>query len=87
MVGARKIRSKKLRDHQYREGYIRSIEGKGVEWDGDNNLKHLWEKVKQVMVENAKEVCDLVTVGGKNPKSVWWNKEVKAVVKRKEDAW
>ena len=25
--------------------------------------------------------------GGKNPKSVWWNNEVKAAVRRKEAAW
>ena len=31
VVGARRIRSKKLRKHQYREGYARSLEGKGVE--------------------------------------------------------
>ena len=30
VVGARKIRSEKLREHQYREGYVRSLEGKGV---------------------------------------------------------
>ena len=35
VVGAR-IRSKKLREHQYRDGYARYLEGKGVEWDGDN---------------------------------------------------
>ena len=28
VVGARKIRSEKLREHQYREGYARSLEGK-----------------------------------------------------------
>ena len=31
VVGARKIRNEKLREHQYREGYARSLEGKGVE--------------------------------------------------------
>ena len=33
MVGARRIRSEKLREHQYKEGYARSFEVKGVEWD------------------------------------------------------
>ena len=40
MVGAR-IRSEKLREHQYREGYARTLEGKGVEWDGDNKVEHI----------------------------------------------
>ena len=31
VVGSRRIRSKKLREHQYREGYAMSLEGKGVE--------------------------------------------------------
>ena len=31
VVGARRIRSEKLREHQCREGYARSLEGKGVE--------------------------------------------------------
>ena len=30
MEGARKIRSEKLREHQYREEYTRSLEGKRV---------------------------------------------------------
>ena len=41
MVGARRIRSEKLREHQYREGYARALEGKGLEWDGDNNVEHM----------------------------------------------
>ena len=56
VVGARRIRSEKLREHQYRERYIRSLEGKGVEWDGDNNVEHMWEQVKRAMVESAREV-------------------------------
>ena len=38
VVGGRTIRSEKLREHQYREGYARSLEGKGVEWNGDANV-------------------------------------------------
>ena len=60
---------KKLREHQYREGYARSLEGKRLERDGDN-VKHMWEQVKRVMVESAREVCDSMRVGGKNPKSM-----------------
>ena len=39
VVGGRRVRSEKLREHQYREGYARSLEGKRVEWNGDNNVK------------------------------------------------
>ena len=42
VVGAKRNKSEKLREHQYREGYARSLEGKGVEWDGDNNVEHMW---------------------------------------------
>ena len=57
MDGARRIRREKLREHQYREEYTRSQEGKRVEWDGENNVKYMWELVKWAMVENAREVC------------------------------
>ena len=39
------------------------------------------------MVESAIEVYGSVRVGGKKPKSVWWNDEIKALVRRKEVAW
>ena len=44
------------------------------------------------MVESAREVWGSVRGGGKNLKSVWWNNEIKAAVKRKEvletsDVW
>ena len=63
MVGARSIRSEKLRERQYRKGYARSFEGKGVEWDGYNNFEHIKEQVKWAMVESVKEVCGSVRVG------------------------
>ena len=45
MVGARRIRSEKLRKHKYREGYSRSPEVKGIELD-DDNVEDMWEQVK-----------------------------------------
>ena len=71
VAGARRIRSEKLRERQYRERYTRSLEGKGVEWDGDNNVEHMWEQVKRAVVDSAKEICGSVRVREKNPKSVW----------------
>ena len=85
--GAWRIRNEKLREHQCREGYAKSLEGKGVEWDGGNNVKYIWKQVKWAMVESPREVCGSVRAEGKNPKSVWWNDEIKAGVRRKEAAW
>ena len=51
------IKSKKLREHQYREESARSLE---VEWDGENNVQHMWEQVKQAKVKGAREVCGSV---------------------------
>ena len=47
----------------------------------------MWEQLKWVMVENTRIVCSSVQVRGGNPKNVWWNNQVKTVVKRKEVAW
>ena len=47
----------------------------------------MWEQVKRSMVESAREVCSSVRVRGKTPKSVWWNDEIKAAVRRKETVW
>ena len=41
VVGARRIRSEKLRENWYREKYARSLEGKTVEGDDDDNVKHM----------------------------------------------
>ena len=60
VVETKRIRSEKLMEHQYREGYVSSLEGKGVEWDGDNNVEHMWEQVKWAMVESVREVCSSV---------------------------
>ena len=52
------------------EGYVKSLEGKELEWDGDDNVEHMWEQVKWAIVESAREVCSSVRVGGGNPKRV-----------------
>ena len=61
---ARRIIIEKLREHQYRGEYARSLEGKRVEWDGENNIEYMWEQVKRAIVENAREMCGSVRVGG-----------------------
>ena len=66
VVGARKIRSEKLREDWYREEYTRSLEGKELEWNGYNNVEHMWEEVKLTMLESTREVCGSVRVGKKN---------------------
>ena len=63
MVGARRIRSEKLREDLYGEGYTRSLERRRV-GDGDDNVEH----VKWAMVESAREVYGSVRVEGKEPK-------------------
>ena len=70
VVGARRIRSEKLKEYQYKEGYARFFERKELEWDGDDNFEHMWEQVKLAMVESAREESGSVRIGGKNPKSV-----------------
>ena len=68
MAGTRRNRSKKLREDRDREGYAKSLEGKRVEGDGDNNVKHMLEQVKLAMVESTREMFGSVRVGGKDPK-------------------
>ena len=59
----------KLRGHQYREGYATSLQCKRVEWDGESTVEHIWEQMRQAIVESAREVCGSVSEG-KEPKSV-----------------
>ena len=39
------------------------LKGKRVEWDGENNVKHMWELVKWAVVESARELYGSVRVG------------------------
>ena len=57
MDRARRIRSRKLKEHSSEKNMPRSLEGKRVEWDGENNVEHMREQVKQEMVESTREVC------------------------------
>ena len=47
MNGAKRIRSEKLKEHQYRERYATSLDGETVEYDIKNNVAHMWEQVKR----------------------------------------
>ena len=83
MDGVRIIRSEKLGEHQY----ARPIEKKRVEWDGKNDVEHVWEQVKRAIAESAKELFDSEIMGGKNQKNMECNDKVKAVIRRKEVVW
>ena len=50
-----------MREHQYIEGYAKSLEGKRVPWDGENTVDHMWEQLKREMVGSAREVCGSVS--------------------------
>ena len=39
--GARRIRSEKTREHQYKEAYVRCLEIKRVEWDEESNVENI----------------------------------------------
>ena len=39
--------------------------------------------MKRALVKSEKGLCGSVRMDGKNPKTVWWNDEVKAVAERK----
>ena len=69
--GTRRIRSEKLREHQYMEGYATCLESKRVEWDEVRNVEKMWGQAKQAVVDSARDVCGSVTMGGKNSKNVW----------------
>ena len=45
-----------MRDHQYRGGYDRSFEGKGVEWDGGDNVEHMLEQVNEQWLKCKRNV-------------------------------
>ena len=53
---AMRIISEKLREHHYREEYARSLEGKRVKWDGENNVEDMWEQVKRAMEKFKRSV-------------------------------
>ena len=45
------------------------FEGKVAEWDGENNVEHMWEEVKRAMVERKyKRSVWFSECGGKEPK-------------------
>ena len=70
MDGVRRIKSEKLWKYQCREEYAWSLERKQIEWDGESNVEHMCNQVKQAMVESSKDVCALVRVRVKKQKSM-----------------
>ena len=40
-IKRREVVDEKLKEHQYREGYAKSLEGKRAKWGGKNNVEHM----------------------------------------------
>ena len=72
--GLEGIELTKQRERHNREEYVRSLEGKAVEWDGDKNVEDMWDQVKWGMVERARKVCGSVRVWGRTQR-VWCKDE------------
>ena len=51
-----------------------ALEGKGVEWDGDN-VEHMWEQVKRAIIESAREVKGR------------WGESKECVVEQRDKSW
>ena len=81
MNGARRIRSKKLREHNTK-GFDSII----VEWDQNSEVGRICERVKQAVADSEREVCCSVNVRRKKLKSKKESDEVKDAVERKKTA-
>ena len=76
---------KKLREYQYKEGYVRFFENKTVEWDEAGNVEQMSEQIKRAMVHDAIKLCS--SLKGEKAKNVGWNNVLNATVERKEATW
>ena len=54
-----------------------------VEWDEISNVKEIWERVKQAVVDSIREVCNSVMVERKTPWCMWLNDAVKGEAEKK----
>ena len=60
-------------------------EGPGV--NEQQSIEEVWLQMKDTLVNNAKEVCGCVKIGGGRVNSELWNHEVEQAVSRKKGAW
>ena len=81
--GVRRNKSDMLRE-QCKEKYVRALETKIVKWNEASDIEHMWEQVKEVMVDSAREMCVTARMGRNNPRSEWWNYQLKVGVKGKK---
>ena len=66
MNGARGIRSEKLIENQYIEGYAKFLGSKRVEWEEERNVEQVWEQVRQAMIHRERELFGSMKVGRKH---------------------
>ena len=61
MNGDGRIKNEKLREQQYKKEYGKTLERKIIKWDEVNDVKQLWEQVKQTVINNyVREVSERI---------------------------
>ena len=69
----------RLGEYQYKE-YSSALQSKFVEWDEFNNVKHIWEWRKYIVVDSAR-------VRMKNPESKCFTDAGKVPVQKVDGVW
>ena len=56
----RRIRSEKLKEHQYMEECAWGLESKKVDWNEGGNIEQIWQQAKREMVdsERTQRMCN-----------------------------
>ena len=65
-----RIRSKRLREQQFKTHNVWSLESKMVKWNGVSDVERMGEQVKRVVLDSAREMCVFVWVKKRNSKVV-----------------
>lgn len=82
-----RIDIKKLEDVTIIKEYQKQIKEKLDSRGGENDLKKQWTTIKESILKSAEDVCGKRKVNNIRKGTRWWNEDVKAVIKKKKDAW
>ena len=82
-----RIRSERLKNEEYKREYKQAIENKSGRVHGELDVEIMWEQVKSIIVESAREVCGTARPGCKRKGSEWYNSAVGEIIEKKTEAY